>query len=164
MGFTRPRFAATVLLPGYQITGQIEPIGPWLDWLNARDKYTLPVQAARVYPLDGAPVATTERAVVHLNRADVRLIHLPERAAGDSVHMLRNAQAAILHLGPVICRGDLHMGADATLATFMDDLPGAFFPVTNAQLFTTTTLPVPLPRQADLILVNRAQVQVYYPA
>ena len=166
MGFARPRFAATILTPAYHITGYLEPIGPWLDWLNARDKITLPVQGARFQPLGGAPAAASpaERAVIHLSRADVGVIHLPERAAAESVHMLRNVQAAILHIGPVICRGELHLGVDATLATFMDDLPGAFFPVTGAQLFSTAALPVPLPRQAELILVNRAQVQLYYAA
>jgi len=164
MGFTRPRYNATVILPAYQLTGQLEPIGPWLDWLNARDKYILPVYAARLYPLAAGPASNAERAAVFLSRAEVGLIHLPDRAAHDTVHMPKNVHAAILHVGPVVCRGDLHMGVDATLNTFIDDLPGAYFPVTQAELFSTVALPVPLPRQADLILVNRAQVQMYYAA
>ena len=34
--FSRPRYGATVITRDYQITGQIEPIGPWLDFLNAK--------------------------------------------------------------------------------------------------------------------------------
>lgn len=161
---TRTRYATTILLPTLEISGQLEPIGPWLDFLNSRDKYTLPVYAARVMPFNVTTTTHAERPVVHLNRADVAVIHLPDRAAHEAVHMLRNVHLTILHIGPLVCRGELHMGVDATPATFFDDLPGAFFPVTNAELFSAVALPVPLPRQADLILVNRAQVQLYHSA
>ena len=56
------------------------------------------------------------------------------------------------------------MGMDATLATFTDDLPGNFFPVTNADLHAKVTMPVSLPHKAELILVNRQHVLVYHPA
>ena len=46
--FSRPRYEATVITTAFQITGQIEPIGPWLDFLNAKDKITLPVYNAHI--------------------------------------------------------------------------------------------------------------------
>ena len=70
--------------------------------------------------------------------------------------MLRNVQTAIAHIGPVICRGEWHMGTDATLATFIDDLPGNFFPITNADLHAKVALPAPLPHKAEMMLVNRS--------
>ncbi len=162
--YARPRFAATVMVPGFELSGQIEPIGPWLDFLNARDKYTLPMYHTRVLPIGAAPGSTSERAQVFVQRFEVQLIYLPDRAAHETIYMLKNAQAAICHTGPLICRGELHMGTDATLATYFDDLPGHFFPMTNVEIFSTVTLPAPLPRKADLILLNRSQVQLYYPA
>jgi hypothetical protein len=56
------------------------------------------------------------------------------------------------------------MGMDATLATFIDDLPGNFFPITNADLHAKNTLPAPLPHKVELLLVNRMHVPVYHPA
>jgi hypothetical protein len=159
----RPRYNATVIVPGFELVGQIEPIGPWIDFLNSKDKHVLPMHAARVLPIGGA-ATTPERSQIYLSRADVLLLHLPDRASHSTVYMLKNMQAAIVHAGPLVIRGEIHLGVDATLATYLDDLPGNFFPVTNAELFSTQALPVPLPRQAELIFLNRAQLQLYYPA
>ena len=158
----RPRYNATVVLPGFEVVGQIEPIGPWIDFLNHKEKHVLPVYAARVLPF-GSAAATPERPQVSVGRSEVQLLYLPDRAAHSTVHMLKNVQSAILHAGPLVIRGEIHLGVDATLATFLDDLPGHLFPVTNAELFSTQALPVPLPRKADLIFLNRTQLQLYYP-
>jgi hypothetical protein len=158
----RPRFNATVVLPGFEVVGQIEPIGPWIDFLNSKDKHVLPVYTARVLPFGGAATAP-ERPQVYVSRTEVLLLHLPDRAAHSTVYMLKNVQSAIAHAGPLVIRGEIHLGVDASLATFVDDLPGNFFPVTNAELFSTQALPVPLPRKADLIFLNRSQLQLYYP-
>ena len=161
--FTRPRFEATVITTAFQITGQIEPVGTWLDFLNAKDKYTLPVLNAHILAIGTSVGPAPEKPQVFVNRGDICFIYLPDRNSHQSVYMLRNVQIAIAHIGPVICRGEWHMGMDATPATFIDDLPGHFFAVTNADLHAKVTLPGPLPHKAELILVNRLHVPVYHP-
>jgi hypothetical protein len=158
----RPRYNATVIVSGFELTGQIEPIGPWIDYLNSKDKHVLPIHAAHVLPIGGA-ATTPERAQVYVSRQEIMLLHLPDRASHGTVYMLKNVQSAIVHAGPLVIRGEFHLGVDATLATYLDDLPGNFFPITNAELFSTQPLPVPLPRQAELIFLNRVQLQLYYP-
>jgi hypothetical protein len=162
--FSRPRFEATVITSSFQITGQIEPIGPWLDFLNARDKLTLPVYNAHLLAIGASVGPALEKPQVIVNRHDICFIYLPDRNSHQTVHMLRNIQTAIAHIGPVICRGEWHLGMDATLATFIDDLPGNFFPISNADLHAKVTLPAPLPHKAEVMLVNRLQVAVYHPA
>jgi hypothetical protein len=161
---SRPRYGATVVTTAFQITGQIEPIGPWLDFLNAKDKFTLPVHNAHVLAIGASAGPAPEKPQIFVNRHEVCFIYLPDPNSHQTVHMLRNIQTAIAHIGPVICRGEWHMGMDATLATVIDDLPGNFFPVTNADLHAKVTLPTPLPHKAELILVNRSHVSVYHPA
>ena len=158
----RPRYNATVVLSGFEVIGQIEPIGPWVDFLNSKDKHVLPVYAARVLSVGGAATAP-ERPQVCVGRDEVLVLHLPDRASHSTVHMLKNVQAAIMHTGPLVVRGEVHLGIEAALTTFLDDLPGNFFPMTNAELFSTQALPAPLPRKADLIFLNRARLQLYYP-
>jgi hypothetical protein len=162
--FSRPRFEATVITSSFQITGQIEPIGPWLDFLNARDKLTLPVYNAHLLAIGASVGPALEKPQVIVNRHDICFIYLPDRNSHQTVHMLRNIQTAIAHIGPVICRGEWHLGMDATLATFIDDLPGNFFPISDADLHAKVTLPAPLPHKAEVMLVNRLQVAVYHPA
>jgi hypothetical protein len=162
--FTRPRYEAMVITTAFQITGQIEPIGPWLDFLNAKDKLTLPVYNAHILAIGTSVGPAPEKPQVMVNRHDICFIDLPDRNSHQTVHMLKNVQTAIAHIGPVICRGEWHMGMDATLATFVDDLPGNFFPVTNADLHAKVAMPASLPHKAELILVNRLHVPVYHSA
>jgi len=162
--FTRPRYEATVITKEFQMTGQIEPIGPWLDFLNAKDKYTIPIYEARIMLIGTSVGNTPVKPVALVNRFDICFIYLPDHAAHQSVHMLRNVQAVIAHIGPVVCRGEWHMGVDATVPTFVDDLSGNFFPVTNADLHAKVALPVPLPHKAELLLVHRMHVTVFHPA
>lgn len=158
----RARYEAVIITSGFEVTGQIEPIGPWLDFLNSKDKYTLPVYNAHIMAIGTSVGPTPEKPTVLLHRNDVALIYLPDKAAHQTVHMLRNVQPAIAHIGPVICRGEWHMGMDASLITFIDDLTGHFFPITNADLHAKIVLPAPLPHKVDLILASRLHVPVYH--
>ena len=163
--FTRPRFDATVITTtGFEVTGQLEPIGPWIDFLNTKDKYTLPIYNACILAIGTSVGPAPEKPLVLMNRADICMIYLPDRNSHQSVNMLRNTVAAIAHIGPVICRAEWHMGVDASLVTYIDDLAGNFFPITNADLHAKMPLPAPLPHKAELLLVNRLHVQVYHAA
>ncbi|HSD82428.1 MAG TPA: hypothetical protein VLG46_01135 [Anaerolineae bacterium] len=162
MDYTRPRFEVMLITTAFQITGQIEPVGTWLDFLNARDKFTVTVHNAHILAIGTSVGPAPEKPQAYVNRNDICFIYLPDRNSHQSVYMLKNLQTAIAHLGPVICRGEWHMGVDATLATFVDDLPGHFFPITNADLHAKIALPAPLPHKAELILVNRQHVALYH--
>lgn len=159
---TRPRFNVQVVMPTFVITGQIEPVGPWLDFLNGHDKYEIVVQAARVFPIGSAAASVPEHSQVCLIRSNICLIVLLDSAAQQSVHMLKRTLTAISHIGPIVCRGEYHMGVDAQLSTYFDDLVGSFFPLTNVDLFPAVAMPASLPRKADMIIANRAHVQVCY--
>ena len=122
----------------------------------------MPVYNAHVLTIGTSVGPAPEKPLVYVNCRDVCFIYLPDRNSHQTVHMLRNAQVAIAHIGPVICRGEWHMGPEATLATFIDDLPGDFFAVTNADLHAKVTLPEPLPHKAEMMLVNRQHLAVYH--
>ncbi len=161
---SRPRYNVTVITPAFEIVGQLEPVGPWLDWLNSKDKLTMPIYSARLMPLGTAQAASAERSHLWVSRNDICLIYLPDPASHAAINMLKNVQAAVSHIGPVVCRGEWHMGMDASLSTFVDDLPGNFFPITHADLHSKVQLPVALPAKADAVIANRLHVSVYHPA
>ncbi len=161
---SRARYSATLITPAFEIVGQLEPVGPWLDWLNSKDKFTLPIYNARFMPLGAAQASGAERPQIFVYRSDICLIYLPDPASHAAISMLKNMQSAVSHIGPVVCRGEWHMGVDASLSTFIDDLPGIFFPITHADLHSKVQLPVALPAKADVIIANRTHVAVYHPA
>lgn len=158
----RPRFDAQILTPALQVTGQAEPVGPWLDFLNNREKLNFTVFNARfmLIGLAGVPV---DRPQLFMNRNQVSLIALLGTGVRDNITMVRNSVMSIIHVGPVVCRGEIHLGVDTPLGVYFDDLTGDFFPVTAANLHSLVPLPVPLPAKTEIVLINRAMVQAYYP-
>jgi hypothetical protein len=159
----RPRFDAHILTPTLQVTGQAEPVGPWLDFLNNRDKHTFTVHHARVMSI-GVAAAPVDRPQLFMIRDQVSMIALLGSSARDGITMVRNSVMAIIHIGPIVCRGEIHLGVDTPLAIYFDDLAGNYFPVTNADLHALSPLPVLLPAKVDIALINRSMVQAYYPA
>ena len=75
--FSRPRYEATVITTAFQITGQIEPFGPWLDYLNTRDKIAVPVYNAHILAIGTAVGTAPEKPQVYVNCQDIYLIYLP---------------------------------------------------------------------------------------
>lgn len=161
---TRPRFNVAIITTAFQVTGQVEPIGPWVVYLNNIDRHTVPVLNARALPIGAVHGSALERPQLYLNRADICLIALLDASAREAVTVMKTSRVAICHLGPLICRSEFHMGAEAQLITFFDDLNGHFFPVTNADVYPLVPLPAPLPHKIDLALLNRQQVKMTYAA
>ena len=160
----RRSYQVDVLSPHLRISGRIEPIGPWIDYLNSPDRHTLLVTAAHVCPLGDANGHGFDQERVIINKHDVCLIVVLDEDARDGIQLMRNSQRAISHVGPYVCRSDFHMGAESNLTTFLDELHGDFFAATDADLYSSMTLPSPLPRHASLIIMNRAQMRLHHPA
>ena len=159
----RPRLNTLVITPSLQITGQMEPAGSWIDFLNSRDKHTFSLYSARLMSIGGAS-SVVEREQVTVNRHLIYLLAFPEMGVRETIPLMRNAVTAIFHAGSILCRGDIHMGMDTSLAVFLDEFNGEFIPVTDASLHSTIAMPAALPKQLDVALLNRSQIQVYFPA
>ena len=160
---TRPRHNVEVLTPELRVTGQVEPVGPWFDFVNNPDRYTVTVLDAHRCPLGKTSGRESDHAQAILNKQHICLIILLDAEARETVHALKNTNRAISHVGPFICRGDLHMGAESQLVTFFDDMVSDYFVASNVDLHSTSATPSPLPSHVDMLLVNRAQVHTTYP-
>lgn len=160
---TRPRHNVDILTPEFRVTGQVEPIGPWFDFMNNPDRYTLTVHNAHLCPLGKADGRESDHTQAILNKQHICMVILLDAEARETVHALSHTNRAISHVGPFICRSDFHMGAETQLVTFFDDMVSDYFVVSNADLHSTITAPTPLPSHVDMLLVNRAQAYTTYP-
>jgi len=66
----------------------------------------------------------------------------------------------IVYLPGLVCRCELHMGADTSWQDMLGLMPGDFFGVTAVMMFPLITLPGPFPQQADMLIVNRRHVRM----
>lgn len=161
----RARYSVEIVTTAFHVTGDVEPIGPWQIFLNSPDRCALTVCHAHVAPLtQSVHLSSRERPQVYLSLNQICFIILPDVVARESITLMKHVETAICHVGPIVCRSNVHMGAEARLQTFLDDLSGHFFPVTHAELYPLTMLDAPLTRKAELMLINRRQVQLYYAA
>lgn len=159
----RLSYQVDILSPDLRISGRVEPIGPWIDFLNNPDRHTLLVSDAHVCPLGNGNHAFDQAQVV-VNKHNICIIVVLDENAHEAFQLLRNTKRAISHIGPYICRSDFHMGVEASLVTFIDEMHGDFFAATDADLYCTMTTPSPLPSHAPLMIMNRKQMRLHHAA
>ena len=159
----RQRYQVQIVTPAYEVVGQLETIGSTLDYLNNRETEFITIHDARVSALTQGAPAVPDQAQIHLNRSQICFVILLDQAARAGVNLLKQTQVAISQVSSIVCRGEYHMGSEWHLATYFEDQHSQFFPITNVELYSPVSMPVALPRKAEMILANRAFVQLYYP-
>lgn len=157
-----PRYPAQIVTTGFHIQGTMETIGPVMDYLNDVNRTHLPFLDATVNALTPGPMGPLTRSQVLIPKADAVAIYLDDATGRSSISLLRRVERGILYLPGLVCRCELHMGADTRWQDMLSLLPGDFFGVTAAMVFPLLTLPGPFPQQADLVIFNRRHVRMMH--
>ncbi len=161
---TLERHAVQMLGHAFQYAGEMEPIGPIIDYLNDLDRLTFPlydVDMYRILPSSSLPSVT--RPEITVVRREVGLVYLLDPEYRSSISFIKNYERAIAYTPYVVCRGNVHMGAETWLRDLLSLMTGSFLVMTEVNVFPLTTLPAPFPEKAELLLLNREYVTVYHP-
>jgi hypothetical protein len=165
MEITLERHRVLVVGREMEYEGELEPIGPVMDFLNASTRTTFPLYSARVVPIGSEErFKGISRAEIIIDKSEFGILYSDDPEFRSKVQMLRFADSVIAYTPHAIIRGQFHRGAETRLPDLFDALQGAFMPVTDASLFPTTDLPAPLPTHSELILLNRQFVRFYHSA
>jgi hypothetical protein len=81
----------------------------------------------------------------------------------QQVPVLKSFDRVIAYTPHAVLRGNFHRGAETRLGDVLDDLQGTFFVMTEVNIFPTSELPAPFPKQADVLIVNQSYVNLYHP-
>jgi len=154
-----------IITVDFQISGQLETIGPPFSFINDRGRQSFLVHDARLTPL--TPNSRL-RSIVHprltLRKHQVALLYFTSPETRASIRPLVRRELLVAYTPVAVCRGYFHMSAEASLHEFLDVTPGDLLPVAEARIFPLINLPAPFPSEADIILVGRDYVQFYHPA
>jgi hypothetical protein len=156
------RYPVKVITPQFLIHAQMEPVGNLLDYLNDVNRGSVPLYEATLYDLVGKLKPST-RPLAVVRKQDFCGLYADDAEARSSVRLLKRIEKVIIHVPNLICRGEMHVGTETRLQDLFDVLIGSFFALTNTSLFSLGSLPAEFPQQADLILVHKDNVLVYYP-
>jgi len=165
MGITLERHRVQIVGRDLLYEGEMEPLGPVLDFLNAPTRSTFPLYSVRVMPINlEGPFKGVSRPEITVDRNELGILYFFDPAFRSKVQMLRNADSVIAYTPHAILRGRFHRGAETRLRDLFDGMQGIFLPMTEVSLYPTTDLPSPLPAQTDLVILNREFVRFYHAA
>ncbi|MBN1887738.1 MAG: hypothetical protein JW850_07095 [Thermoflexales bacterium] len=154
-------YPVQVLTPALLIHGTMEPMGSILDFLNDAKRGSLAFVDATVYDL-GGKFKPAKRRVVTIRKPEICALYVDDEAGRKSVQVFKRAEPLIIHLPQLVCRGNIHLGADTRLPDVFDVLVGQFFVLTDVAVYPMIPMPGPFPAKADLILSHKDTVQGYY--
>jgi hypothetical protein len=165
MPFTQaqlPRYSVQVLTTQFHLQGKMEPIGPILDYLNDANRQFFTFLDATVSLLTPGPISQNIRSQIVFPKTDIVAIFIDDASARASIQLLKRIERCFIYLPSLVCRAEMHMGADSRWQDALSLAPGDFFGVTAAMAFPLSPLPGPFPQKADLLILNRRHVKMLH--
>jgi len=157
------RHEVQILTIHFQLSGQLEAVGPVDYFINDPNRDCLALYDVRLVPLTpGGPLKPLSRPHVVVLKPRIVFLYLGSAEARTSIRTLARRELLVAYTPLAVCRGYFHMPAEANVNDFLGVTPGDLLPVTEASVFPLIELPDPFPAKADLLLVGRAYIQLYH--
>ncbi|MDY6875143.1 MAG: hypothetical protein SWK90_02925 [Chloroflexota bacterium] len=159
------RHDVQILTIPFQLSGQLETVGPVFNFINAPSRDSLSLYNVRLTPLTpGSPLKGLSCPHVVIRRSQVTLLYFTSAESHASIRLLARRELLVAYTPLAVCRGYFHLAAEASVHDFLGLIPGDMLPITEVHVFPLIELPAPFPTQADLLLVNRSHLQLYHQA
>jgi hypothetical protein len=157
-----PRYPVQLLTTQFHLQGKMEPIGPILDFLNDVNRQFFSFLDATASLLTPGPMGQITRSQIVFPKSDIVAIFIDDAKARSSIQLLKRVERAFIYLPSLVCRAEMHMGADSRWQDALSLMPGDFFGVTGAMAFPLSPLPGPFPQQTDMLILNRQYVKMLH--
>jgi hypothetical protein len=159
------RHGVQILTTRFQISGQLETIGPPDNFINDSTRDSIALHEAQVTPLTpSSPLGSLSRPHIVVLKSEIMLLYPTSAESRASIQTLTRRELLVAYTPLAVCRGHFHMPVEANLNEFLSVTPGLFLPVTETKIFPLFELPAPFPGEADLLLIGRAHLHLYHPA
>ena len=153
-----------ILTLSFQISGKLEVIGTFLQFLNDPVRDALLIYEATVVPLvPGGPLRPLARSQISLRKPEVVFLYLTEPAGRAEVRQLIRKETLIAYTPLAILRGAFNMSAESRPTDFLATMSADFVLVSEASLFMLTDALTSIPKECPLLLVGRQYIQLYHP-
>ena len=144
--------------------GRLESLGDPHLHINKDDLDFLDIQEAHLmaWNFTGLPATYAPRVLV--NREKVQLLSFPQPETVALRRKPPRIAKIMLYFSLFVVLGEVPLFSEAQIGNFFDFWKGMFIPVSNAALYFLGGEAAHLPDRAELVYVNRLQVQGYTPA
>ena len=157
-----PRYTVQILTTQFHLQGKMEPVGPILDYLNDANRQFLSFLDTTASLLTPGPMGQINRSQIVFPKSDIVAIFIDDAKARSSLQLLKRVERAFIYLPSLVCRAEMHMGADSRWQDALSLMPGDFFGVTDVAAFPLSPLPGPFPQQTDVLILSRLHVKMIH--
>ncbi len=148
----------------FWVTGQLESLGDPHLHINKDNLAFLNIHEGHLiaWNFTGLPSTYTPKMLV--NREKVQLLSFPQPETVALRRKPPRAAKIMLYFSLFVVLGEVPLFSEAKIDNFFDFWKGMFIPVSNAALYFLGGEAAQLPDRAELVYVNRLQIQGYTPA
>jgi hypothetical protein len=157
-----PRYSIQLVTTQFHLQGKMEPIGPIMDFLNDVNRQFIAFLDVTVSLLTPGPLGQVTRSQIVIPKTDIVAMFIDDAGARASVQLLRRVERGFFYLPSLVCRAEMHLGADSRWQDALSLMPGDFFGITAVMAFPLAPLPGPFPQQTDLLILNRLHVKMLH--
>jgi hypothetical protein len=160
MGYVQKTYPVEVLTASYQISGEFQPRGNMIIFLNDANVSSLTITNATLMPLmPGARTGAIPSPELYVLKSEVQVLIIGDFPPEEAQLMPKKL--------PLVCftdtyaiRATFHVGAETQPADVFS-VQSLFLPITDLDIFTLRPLTQEIGGQADLAFIYRPAVRVF---
>jgi hypothetical protein len=156
---------ATVLIPGYQLQGDLQVLGVIQTFLNSETKGVFTIKDVAVHGLEPHnPAASMQIEELYVRRDQVLSLVFTDAIQPDETGLMPRTEHLVAYTSHYAIQGDFHMGADAVVGDFISSSRAPFVGATNATIFPLFQPRAAIIQNAPLVYIYARAVRMHHEA
>ena len=157
------RHEVQILTTDFQYSGQLETVGPVLNYINDTGRDSLTLYDAHLTPLTpGSPLKGLSRPMVVIRRPQIVFLYFTKAETRAAIKTLTRNEPLVAYTPVAVCKAQFHLAGETRIRDFVDAMQESLLPVSEVRLFPIIELSAPFPTKVDLLLVGRSQIHAYH--
>ncbi len=151
-----------VLTEHYLLTGELEPFGPMMSYLNDVGRVALRLKNMEAKSLDPTLAIDTFHAEsMMVRKGEVILIHPLDTITQNTLPLMARREPLRVFIGRFVLQANFPCGADTPISDIFDMSPAPWVVCVDAQAHVIQRSKQPLFSTAKFVLINKTHIRFY---
>lgn len=157
------QMVATVLIPGYQIRGNLQVLGMIQTFMNDESKGVFTIKGAQVFGLESHnPAASMQIEEMYIRRDQVLALAFDQEFSHEETGLLPRTEQIAAYTSHYVVQGGFHLGTDDPVGDFVTSARAPFLGITPGAVFPLFQPRAAIIQQAPLIYVCAKAIRMYH--
>lgn len=155
-------YRAEILTSQYLFSGDVEPLGPLLTYLNDASRRVIMLKGVEATALDADNALATFRAnELLVGKNEVCAIGLPDPVSKTTVHLLPRREKLRVVAARFVIQALFHCGSETRVGDLFEATPGQWATASDAHIYPLLPCRAPVFETVNLLLLNKAHIRFY---